>query len=73
MVIICIGKVLSSYPKNLAWNGGPLHLQYEHGSEVLTKSKQHIKENVIAIKVISYMDEIYIITPRYLLHNVLLL
>lgn len=52
------------HSKNLAWNGGPLHLQCEFGADMWMSSGGYVKENVIAVKTIPYQDDIYIITPR---------
>lgn len=51
-------------PKNLAWNGGPLHLQCEHGLDLWIRTGEYVKDNVIAIKAVTFKDEIYVITPR---------
>ncbi|KAJ8730122.1 hypothetical protein PYW07_017160 [Mythimna separata] len=53
----------AGHSKNLAWNGGPLHLQCEYGTD-LWMSSAYVKENVIAVKTVPYKDDIYVITPR---------
>ncbi|KAJ0177196.1 hypothetical protein K1T71_007205 [Dendrolimus kikuchii] len=71
MVKTALLKILRSIcPKNLAWNGGPLHLQCEHGIDLWTRTGEYVKENVIAIKAVTFKDEIYLITPR-MKHGVL--
>lgn len=57
-------EVLQAHPKNLAWSGGPLHCECEHGIEVWTKAGKYVKNNVIAVKAVSFNDEIYVISPR---------
>ncbi|XP_021192107.3 uncharacterized protein LOC110377503 [Helicoverpa armigera] len=49
--------------KNLAWNGGPLHLKCEFSPDLWMRGG-YIKDNVIAVKAVLYNDDIYVITPR---------
>ncbi|KAJ8728128.1 hypothetical protein PYW08_016513 [Mythimna loreyi] len=63
LILLNIVMLDAGHPKNLVWNGGPLHLQCESGSD-LWMTNRHVKENVIAVKTVPYQDEIYIITPR---------
>ncbi|KAI8435952.1 hypothetical protein MSG28_004118 [Choristoneura fumiferana] len=72
LVLILLMMVWNSlaHPQDLAWYGGPWHLGCEHGAHLLTNSGQYIKDNAIAIKAVSFNDEIYVITPR-LKHGVL--
>ena len=63
-VVISQIAMLNSHLKNLAWNGGPMHLQCENAVD-LWMSSGYVKENVIAVKTLPYQDEIYVITPRY--------
>ncbi|XP_068632006.1 uncharacterized protein [Battus philenor] len=62
-IIWSINK-LDAHPKNLAWSGGPLHCECEHGIDLWTHAGKYIKDNVIAIKAVSFNDDIYVITPR---------
>lgn len=63
--MLCNSYVLGGHPKNLAWNGGPLHLNCEHGVDLWSKSGLYVKQNVIAIKALTYKEDIFVITPRY--------
>lgn len=63
-LILGYSYVLGGHPKNLAWNGGPLYLKCEHGLDLWSRSGQYVRENIIAIKAVTYQDEIYVITPR---------
>lgn len=58
---------VTSHPHNLAWSGGPIHSECEHSAELL-RSGQHVQNNIIAIKAVTYNNEIYVITPRYVLY-----
>lgn len=63
-MLLCNCFVLGSHPKNLAWNGGPLCLKCEHGVDLWSKTGKFVRDNVIAIKAVTYADNIYVITPR---------
>ncbi|CAG5031538.1 unnamed protein product [Parnassius apollo] len=55
---------VQGHPKNLAWSGGPLHVECEHGVDLWNNGGKHIRENVVAIKAVLFKDEIYVMTPR---------
>ncbi|KPJ02794.1 Protein yellow [Papilio xuthus] len=55
---------IRGHPKNVAWSGGPLHCECEHGVDFWAHGGKYIKDNVIAIKAVSFNDNIYVITPR---------
>ncbi|CAH2037594.1 unnamed protein product, partial [Iphiclides podalirius] len=57
-------RELQAHPKNLAWSGGPLHCECEHGVDLWTNAGKYVKDNVIAMKAVSFNDDIYLITPR---------
>ncbi|CAH0579243.1 unnamed protein product [Chrysodeixis includens] len=66
-VILCIFLQIvniNCHLSNLAWNGGPIHLQCERESDFWMRSGQYIKENVIAVKAIMHQDDVYVMTPR---------
>lgn len=64
LLILCSVYNVGGHPKNVAWSGGPLHCECEHGVDFWAHGGKHIKDNVIAIKAVSFNDNIYIITPR---------
>ncbi|XP_030022184.2 uncharacterized protein LOC115441511 [Manduca sexta] len=71
LFVLCLSVVISNaFPKNFAWNGGPSRLKCEHGSTFWMNNEPHLKDNVIAIKALMYMDDIYLLTPR-MKHGVL--
>ncbi|XP_063533589.1 uncharacterized protein LOC134743887 [Cydia strobilella] len=53
-----------AHPNNVAWYGGPMHVECEHALNLFTGSGQYIKENVIATKAVSFNDDVYVMTPR---------
>lgn len=61
--------VLAKFTNNIEWSGGPLHLECELTTELLAKTGQYIKDNVIAVKAASYKGKIYLSTPRYFIIN----
>lgn len=50
--------------KDLAWSGGPVHLECEHAAELFTRNGQYIRDNVIATKALVHKDTVYVLTPR---------
>ncbi|CAB3230098.1 unnamed protein product [Arctia plantaginis] len=62
--VIGLIVLIDGHFRNLAWNGGPMHVQCEHGLDVWMKTGQYTKENVIATKAFIFQDEVYVITPR---------
>lgn len=64
-LVIWLIVLIDGHFKNLAWNGGPMHVQCEHGLDLWTKTGQYTKENVIATKAFAFQDDVYVITPRY--------
>ncbi|KAM3964372.1 uncharacterized protein ACR2FA_001346 [Aphomia sociella] len=65
-LIFIVLEFVSSHPNNLAWNGGPVHSECEHGADFLTGSGQYIRDNVVVTKAVTYGDEIYVISPRFM-------
>ncbi|XP_072931547.1 uncharacterized protein [Epargyreus clarus] len=64
ILFVCNIIIIDGHTNNLAWSGGPLHIECEHSAELWTKTGQYIRENVIATKAFSFKDDIYVITPR---------
>ncbi|KAI5651846.1 major royal jelly protein domain-containing protein [Phthorimaea operculella] len=56
--------VCGGHPHNIAWSGGPLHLECEH-SAFLTHSPKCVRENVIVTKAVTFKEKIYVISPRW--------
>ncbi|XP_053607201.1 uncharacterized protein LOC128673414 [Plodia interpunctella] len=65
MCLVSLWEEGAGHPGNLVWSGGPVHMECEHSADYLTHSGQHVKDNVIAIKAVTYSDEVYVITPRF--------
>lgn len=71
-IVFLVNVVFCLHSNDLAWSGGPLHLECEHNAQPFTGSGQFVKENVIAIKAVSFREDIYVLTPRYDLYFFLL-